>query len=73
MSTSHVVKLITKHQPSSDGTSGQYEVNGDGLDVKDNRWGPEENMAKAKEMVKQYWKGIGRLLKAKRKATQTQV
>ena len=35
----------------------------------DDTWKPEENMAKAKEMVEQYWKEIGGQPKAKEKMT----
>jgi len=38
-------------------------------DEKNNTWEPEENMAKAKEMVEQYWKEMGGRPKAKRKTT----
>jgi hypothetical protein len=48
-------------------------VKWEGLDEKDNTLEPENNMAKANEMVKQYWKEIGRWPKAKRKATQKHV
>jgi hypothetical protein len=51
---SYIVESIAKHPPSSDGTSWEYEVNWEGSDEKDNTWEREENMPKAKEMVKQY-------------------
>jgi len=68
--TTYIIESIAKHRPSSDGTSWECEVTWDGWDEKDNTWAPEENMAKAKEMVKRYWKEIGRRPKVKRKATQ---
>ena len=67
--TSYLVESIAKHRPSSDGTSWEYKVKWEGWDEKDNTWEPEENMAKAKEMVEQYWKEMGGRPKAKRKTT----
>jgi hypothetical protein len=67
--TSYLVESIAKHRPSSDGTSLEYEVKWKGWDEKDNTWEPEENMAKAKEMVQQDWKEMGKRPKAKRKTT----
>jgi len=52
--TSYVVESIAKHRPSSDRTSWEYKVKWEGWDEKDNTWEPEENIAKAKEMVEQY-------------------
>jgi hypothetical protein len=68
-STSYVVESIANHRPSSDGTRWEYKVKWEGWDEKDNTWEPEENMAKAKEMVEQYWKEMGGRQKAKRKTT----
>ena len=67
--TSYVVQSITNRRPSSEGTGWEYEVKWEGWDEKDNTWEPEDNMAKAKEMVKQYWKELGRRPKEKRKTT----
>jgi hypothetical protein len=65
--TSYVVESIVNHRPNSDGTGWEYEVKWEGWDEKDNTWEPEENMAKAKETVKQYWKEMGGRPKAKKK------
>jgi len=51
--TSHIVESIAKHRPSCDGTSREYKVTWEGWDYKDNTWEPQEDMAKAEEMVKQ--------------------
>jgi len=67
--TSYIAESIAKRRPSSDGTSWEYEVKWEGWDEKDNTWEPEENMAKAKEMVEQYWKEMGGRPKGKRKTT----
>jgi len=66
---SYVVESIAKHRPSSDRTSWECEVKSECWDEKDNTCEPEENMAKAKEMVEQYWKEMGGRLKGKRKTT----
>jgi hypothetical protein len=68
--TSYIIESIAEHRPSSDGTSWEYEVKWEGWDENDNTWEPEENMAKSKQMVKQYWKEIDGRPKGKRKATQ---
>jgi putative transposase len=65
--TSYVVESIANHRSRSDGTGWEYEVKWEGWDEKDNTWEPEENMAKAKETVKQYWKELGGRPKTKRK------
>ena len=67
--TSYIVESIANHRPSSNGTSWKYEVKWEGWDQKDNTWEPEENMAKAKEMVEQYGKEMGGRPKTKRKTT----
>jgi hypothetical protein len=67
---SYVVESSAKHQPSSNGTSWEYEVKWECWDEKHNTWEPEENMAKSKGMVEQYWKEMGGRPKAKRKTTQ---
>jgi len=67
--TSYVIESITNYRLSTDGTSWEYEVTWEGWDEKDSTWEPEENMAKVKEMVRQYWKEIGGQPKAKRQAT----
>jgi hypothetical protein len=63
--TSCFVESIAKHRPSSDKTSWEYKVKWEGWDEKDNTWEPEQNMAKAKQTVNQYWKAIGRRPKVK--------
>jgi hypothetical protein len=40
-------------------------------DEKDNTWKPEDNMAKSKEVAKEYWKELCGQPKEKRKITQT--
>jgi len=67
--TSYVVELIAQHRPSSHASSWEYEGKWDGWDEKDNTWEPEDNMAKAEEMVEQYWKEMGGRPKEKRKMT----
>jgi len=67
--TSYVIQSIANHRQSSEGTGWEYEVKWDGWDETHNTWEPEDNMAKAKEMVKQYWKEIGGWPKEKRKTT----
>jgi len=67
--TSYVVESIAKHLPSSEGNSWGYEVKWEGWDEKDNTWEAEENMAKAKEMVEQYWKEMGGRPMGKRRTT----
>jgi len=67
--TSYVVQSIGNHRPSTEGTGWEYEVTWEDWDEKDNTWEPEDNMAKAKEMVKQYWREIGGWPKEKRKMT----
>jgi hypothetical protein len=57
--TSYVVQSIANHRPSSEGNGWEYEVQWEGWDEKDNTLEPEDNIAKAKEIVKQYWKEIG--------------
>jgi len=51
------------------GTGWDYEVKWEGWDEKDITGEPDENMAKPKEIVKEYWKEIGGRPKAKRKMT----
>jgi hypothetical protein len=68
--TLYDVQSIAHHRPSSEGTGLEYEVKWESWDEKDNTWKPEDNMAKAKEMVKQYWKELGGWPKEKRKITQ---
>jgi len=68
--TRDVVQSIRNHRPGCKGTGWEYEVKREGWYEKDKTWEPEANMAKAKEMVKQYWKEIGRRPKDKGKTTQ---
>ena len=67
--TRYVVEYITKHRLSSDRTCWEYKVKWEGWDGKDNTWEPDENMAKAKQMLEQYSKEMGRRPKVKRKMT----
>jgi hypothetical protein len=60
---------MVNHHACCEGTGWEYEVKLEGWDVKDNTWEPDDNMAKAKEMVKQYWKELGGRPKEKRKVT----
>jgi len=57
--TRYVVQSISNHCPSSEGTGWESEVTWEGWEEKNNTWEPEENMAKAKGMVEQYWKEMG--------------
>jgi hypothetical protein len=52
MDTRYVFQSIANHRPTSEGTGREYKVKWEDWDEKDNTWEPEDNMAKAKEMVK---------------------
>jgi len=67
MGASYLMKSNPNHLPSSDRSSGKWEVNREGWDEKDDTWEPEKIMANANTKKRQYCKETFRQPKAKRK------
>jgi len=65
--TSYLIESLKNLCPRTERTDWEYEVNWESWDAKNNTWEPEENMANAQEIVKDYWKEIDGQLKTKRK------